>query len=63
MLRRGAGKKVWIPVLIGVGVGIYFLIKYYKPSSSGILCSDGTYSQAENRQGACSYHGGIAPGH
>jgi hypothetical protein len=28
----------------------------------GILCNDGFCSRAENRQGACSSHGGIAPG-
>ncbi|WP_083889014.1 DUF3761 domain-containing protein [Gordonia sp. KTR9] len=29
-------------------------------SPTGIRCNDGTYSHAENRQGACSRHGGIA---
>ncbi|OUC80943.1 DUF3761 domain-containing protein [Gordonia lacunae] len=29
-------------------------------SPTGIRCKDGTYSHAENRQGACSRHGGIA---
>ncbi|MEO9329131.1 DUF3761 domain-containing protein [Gordonia aurantiaca] len=31
-------------------------------SATGIRCKDGTYSHAENRQGACSRHGGIADG-
>lgn len=58
----GISKKVWIPILIGVGVGVFLLLKYYNPSPSGIRCVDGTISNAENRQGACSHHGGIAPG-
>jgi predicted NACHT family NTPase len=53
-------RKNWwvVPVLAGVGVGIYFLVK--NSSSSGIRCNDGTISNAQNTQGACSYHGGIA---
>jgi hypothetical protein len=58
-------KKSWmrrnwwvIPVLAGVGAGIYFLAK--NSSSSGIRCNDGTISNAQNTQGACSHHGGIA---
>lgn len=56
-------KRNWwvIPVLAGIGVGIYYLAKV--KSNSGIRCNDGTYSHAQNRQGACSSHGGIAPGY
>ena len=61
----GTPKKSWtrrnwwiFPVLAGIGVGIYFLAK--NSSSSGIRCNDGTISNAQNTQGACSYHGGIA---
>ncbi len=32
-------------------------------TSGGFLCADGTTSHAAHRQGACSHHGGIAPGH
>lgn len=31
------------------------------PVFGGILCSDGWVSNAAHRQGACSWHGGIAP--
>lgn len=56
-------KRNWwvIPVLAGLGVGIYYLAKV--KGNRGIRCNDGTYSQAQNRQGACSFHGGIAPGY
>ena len=57
--KSWARRNWWIfPVLAGVGVGIYFLAK--NSSSSGIRCNDGTISNAQNTQGACSYHGGIA---
>jgi hypothetical protein len=56
-------KRNWwvIPVLAGLGVGIYYLAKV--KCNSGIRCNDGYISRAQNRQGACSSHGGIAPGH
>jgi hypothetical protein len=55
-------KRNWwvIPVLAGLGVGIYYLAKV--KGNSGIRCNDGYISRAQNRQGACSSHGGIAPG-
>ena len=58
--KSWARRNWWIfPVLAGVGVGVYFLAKNNN-SSSGIRCNDGTISNAQNTQGACSYHGGIA---
>jgi ATP-dependent Zn protease len=59
--KRSWIKRNWwtIPVVAGIGVGLYFLIKNSSDGSSGILCNDGTISNAANRQGACSYHGGI----
>lgn len=55
------GGWVVIPVAVGLGALIYYLIKMQ--GDGGILCNDGTISNAQNRQGACSHHGGIAPGH
>ena len=45
-----------------VGAGLYFSLKNLKFSGGGIPCNDGTTSNAANRQGACSHHGGIRPG-
>lgn len=47
----------WIFPTVGALIGTSFLLR--RSSGSGIPCNDGTISQAQNRQGACSHHGGI----
>lgn len=50
----------WIFPTLGALVGTGFLVRRYSGSSGfGIPCNDGTVSQAQHRQGACSHHGGI----
>jgi endonuclease YncB( thermonuclease family) len=46
----------WIFPTVGALIGTGFLLHR---STGGIPCNDGTISQAQNRQGACSHHGGI----
>jgi endonuclease YncB( thermonuclease family) len=46
----------WILPTVGALIGTGFLLHR---STGGIPCNDGTISQAQNRQGACSHHGGI----
>jgi endonuclease YncB( thermonuclease family) len=48
----------WIFPTVGALVGTSFLIRRTDGVGSGIPCNDGTFSQAQNRQGACSHHGG-----
>lgn len=59
-IKRSWMSKYWwtIPVFAGIGGGGYGLYRAMN-SSGGILCNDGTISNAKNRQGACSHHGGI----
>lgn len=48
-----------------LGGALYLGVKSFSKSTGGggsIRCNDGTFSNAQNRQGACSHHGGIAPG-
>jgi len=47
----------WIFPTVGALIGTGFLVRRY--SGGGIICSDGWVSHAQNRQGACSHHGGI----
>lgn len=47
----------WIFPTVGVLAGTAFLLR--TSAGGGIPCKDGTVSQAQNRQGACSHHGGI----
>jgi len=47
----------WIFPTVGALVGTGYLINRY--GSGGIICNDGWVSHAQNRQGACSHHGGI----
>ena len=51
----------WIFPTVGALVGVGFLVPRLSNGGSGggILCNDGTTSNAQNRQGACSHHGGI----
>ncbi|HET6979304.1 MAG TPA: thermonuclease family protein [Pyrinomonadaceae bacterium] len=52
----------WIFPTVGALVGTGFLLHRTMGSTGsigGIQCNDGTVSQAQNRQGACSHHGGI----
>lgn len=46
----------WIFPTVGAVIGASFLLRR---STGGIPCNDGTISPAQNRQGACSHHGGI----
>lgn len=46
----------WIFPTVGALIGTSFLLH---SSTGGIPCNDGTISQAQHRQGACSHHGGI----
>jgi len=47
----------WIFPTVGALIGTTFLL--HRSTTGGIPCNDGTISQAQNRQGACSHHGGI----
>ena len=47
----------WIFPTVGALIGTSFLLR--RSGGGGIPCNDGTISQAQNRQGACSHHGGI----
>jgi len=47
----------WIFPTVGAIIGTAYLVN--KSGVGGIPCNDGTFSQAQNRQGACSHHGGI----
>jgi|ERR1043165_4581653 endonuclease YncB( thermonuclease family) len=49
----------WIIPTVGALIGTGFLVRKYGGSGIGILCNDGWVSHAQNRQGACSHHGGI----
>jgi len=49
----------WIFPTVGALVGTGYLLYRYNGSGGGIVCNDGWVSHAENRQGACSHHGGI----
>jgi hypothetical protein len=50
----------WIFPTVGALVGTsYLLYRYNGSGGGGILCNDGSVSHAQNRQGACSHHGGI----
>lgn len=53
----------WIFPTVGALVGTGFVLRARARSTElgglGILCNDGTVSQAQHRQGACSHHGGI----
>ncbi len=47
----------WVFPTVGALIGTSFLLR--RSTGGGIPCNDGTVSQAQNRQGACSHHGGI----
>ena len=51
----------WIVPTVGALIGTGFLVRKYGGSGGGIgiPCNDGWVSHAQNRQGACSHHGGI----
>lgn len=50
----------WIFPTVGALIGTSFLLRRSGGGiAGGIPCNDGTISQAQNRQGACSHHGGI----
>ncbi len=50
----------WIFPTVGALIGTGFLVRRSTSDiSGGIPCNDGTISQAQHRQGACSHHGGI----
>lgn len=54
----------WIFPTVGALVGGGYLVYRYSSGTGtglGIPCVDGTISQAQHRQGACSHHGGIRP--
>jgi endonuclease YncB( thermonuclease family) len=60
--RRSWFRRNWGFVVTPLVVtGLYFSLKNLN-GLGGIPCNDGTVSQAANRQGACSHHGGIVPG-
>jgi endonuclease YncB( thermonuclease family) len=47
----------WIFPTVGALIGTTFFLQRF--TTGGIPCNDGTISQAQNRQGACSHHEGI----
>lgn len=47
----------WIFPAVGVVVGTSYWLS--KSGGGSIVCNDGSISSAQNRQGACSHHGGI----
>lgn len=51
----------WIFPTVGALIGTSFLLHRSTGGgiAGGIPCNDGTISQAQHRQGACSHHGGI----
>lgn len=49
----------WIFPTVGALIGTGFLLRRSTNGGGGIPCNDGTISQAQHRQGACSHHGGI----
>ena len=51
----------WIFPTVGALIGAGYLAHRYSSNTGGggIVCRDGWISQAQNRQGACSHHGGI----
>lgn len=49
----------WIFPTVGALIGTGYLVNRYSNNGGGIPCRDGSLSPAQNRQGACSYHGGI----
>ena len=53
----------WIFPTVGALIGTGYLINRYSNNvgGGGIVCRDGSLSPAQNRQGACSHHGGILP--
>lgn len=62
--RSWLRRNWWIFPTVGALIGSGYLVHRYssRPENGtglGILCVDGTVSQAQNRQGACSHHGGI----
>lgn len=50
-----------VGLLILVGLVIYAASGGHGDGTHSVRCRDGTYSQAGGNQGACSWHGGIAP--
>lgn len=58
--RNWFARNWWIFPTVGALIGTGFLLHRSTGGiSGGIPCNDGTISQAQNRQGACSHHGGI----
>lgn len=49
----------WVFPTVGALIGTSFLLRRSTSTVGGIPCNDGTISNAQNRQGACSHHGGI----
>lgn len=50
-----------IGLLILAGLVIYAASGGHGDGTHSVRCRDGTYSEAGGHQGACSWHGGIAP--
>jgi len=51
----------WIFPTVGAVIGTSYWLSKSQGNNGGlgIICNDGTVSPAQNRQGACSHHGGI----
>ena len=58
--RNWFARNWWIFPTVGALIGTGFLLHRSTGGTlGGIPCNDGTISQAQHRQGACSHHGGI----
>lgn len=62
--RSWLRRNWWIFPTVGALIGGGYLVRRYSSGTDtstglGIPCVDGTVSQAQHRQGACSHHGGI----
>lgn len=58
--RNWFRRNWWIFPTVGALIGTGYLVRRYSNTTGGtIVCNDGWISPAQNRQGACSHHGGI----
>lgn len=58
--RSWFSRNWWVIPAIGALIGTGYLVNRYATNNAGgIVCRDGWLSPAQNRQGACSHHGGI----
>ncbi|HKS09985.1 MAG TPA: thermonuclease family protein [Pyrinomonadaceae bacterium] len=58
--RSWLRRNWWIFPTVGALIGGgYLAYRYSSGTGPGIPCVDGSTSHAQNRQGACSHHGGI----